>query len=90
MCGPTAIGVMYGKYHLLEKMEPLMLGGGMNSSFDASFNVLLKEAPHKFEAGTPNIEAVLGLKAAIQYLQALEWIILPDMKSNLENMPSVK
>ena len=71
MCGPTAIGVMYGKYHLLEKMEPLMLGGGMNSRFDASFNVLLKEAPHKFEAGTPNIEAVLGLKAAIQYLQAI-------------------
>ncbi len=71
MCGPNAAGVMYGKYQLLEQLEPLMLGGGMNARFDADFNVLLKKAPYKFEAGTPNIEAVLGLKAAIEYLQTV-------------------
>lgn len=71
MCGPTAVGVMYGKYHLLEKMMPLMLGGGMNLHFDTDFNVKLKAVPYKFEAGTSNIEAVLGLKAAIKYLKEI-------------------
>ncbi|MGI6509763.1 MAG: aminotransferase class V-fold PLP-dependent enzyme [Erysipelotrichaceae bacterium] len=71
ICGPTASGVLYGKYHLLEKMEPLMSGGGMNARFDIDFNVLLKKAPYKFEAGTPNIEAALGLKAAIQYVEKI-------------------
>ena len=69
MGGPTAVGVMYGKYQLLEKMEPLLLGGGMNYRFDIAGQMLFKDAPDRFEAGTPGIEAVLGLKAAIQYLQ---------------------
>lgn len=71
MCGPTAVGVMYGKYHLLENTQPLMLGGGMNTRFDTNFNVSLKDVPYKFEAGTTNIEAVLGLEAAINYLQKI-------------------
>ncbi|NBK97842.1 MAG: cysteine desulfurase [Erysipelotrichia bacterium] len=68
MCGPTGIGVMYGKYELLQKMQPFMLGGGSNARFDMCGNILLKDAPYKFESGTPAIEAVLGMKAAIQYL----------------------
>jgi len=71
-CGPTGIGVMYGKYDLLEAMEPVMYGGGANARFDACGNILLKHAPAKFEAGTPAIEAALGLKAAGEYLQKLD------------------
>ena len=68
MCGPSGIGVLYGKYDLLESMDPEHLGGGANARFDNKGNVILKNTPEKFEAGTPNIEGVLGLKAAIEYL----------------------
>lgn len=71
MIGPTGVGVLYGKYELLEKMDPFMLGGGSNARFDICGNILLKNPPFKFEAGTPAIEAVLGLKAAIEYLEAI-------------------
>lgn len=68
MCGPDGVGVMYGRYELLQKMEPVFLGGGMNARFYPDGSILLKEAPEKFEAGTPNIEGVIGLKAAAEYL----------------------
>lgn len=68
MCGPTGIGVLYGKYEYLQMMDPFMLGGGSNARFDICGNILLKDAPYKFEAGTPAIEGVLGLKAAVEYL----------------------
>lgn len=69
MCGPTGIGVLYGKYELLDKMDPLLSGGGMNARFDTCGNVSLLQPPFKFEAGTQNIEGVFGLGAAISYLQ---------------------
>lgn len=68
MCGPTGVGVLYGKYELLEITDPFMLGGGSNARFDICGNILLKKPPFKFEAGTPAIEAVLGLHAAVDYL----------------------
>lgn len=68
MCGPDGVGVLYGKYELLNKMEPIFLGGGMNARFDKDGNITYKDAPEKFEAGTPNIEGVIGLKAASEYL----------------------
>lgn len=71
MCGPTGIGVLYGKYDLLLKMDAFMLGGGSNARFDICGNILLKNPPFKFEAGTPAIEAVLGLKAAVGYLTSV-------------------
>lgn len=71
LCGPTGIGVLYGKYELLQKCEPFFLGGGSNARFDMCGNILLKDAPYKFESGTPAIEAALGMKAAIQYLQSI-------------------
>ena len=69
MCGPTGIGVLYGKKELLEEMEPQNLGGGMNESFDSPNEVYLKELPTRLEAGTPNIAGALGLGAAITYLE---------------------
>lgn len=66
--GPTGVGVLYGKYELLESMEPALLGGGSNARFDMCGNILLKKAPYKFESGTAAIEATLGMKAAIDYI----------------------
>lgn len=71
MCGPTGVGILYGKYALLEAMDPFMLGGGSNARFDVCGNILLKNPPFKFEAGTPAIEAVLGLHAAVDYLNTI-------------------
>ena len=68
MYGPTGIGVLYGKKNLLDKMEPLAYGGGMNATFDSYGRVQYKELPTVHEAGTPNIEGVLGMGAAIRYI----------------------
>lgn len=72
LCGPDGVGVLYGKYDLLQKMEPLLLGGGMNGRFQDDGCIIYKNAPQKFEAGTPNIEGVIGLGAAIEYLMAIQ------------------
>lgn len=69
MLGPTGVGVLYGKYELLQKAEPLLYGGGSNVDFDLLGDLKLKEAPYKFESGTPNIEGVLGSSKAIDYLR---------------------
>ena len=67
MCGPTGIGVLYGKKHLLEAMAPIEFGGDMNDHvnlYDAEF----KETPYKFETGTPPIAEAIGLSEAVNYL----------------------
>lgn len=68
MLGPTGVGVLYGKEELLERMEPVFLGGGMNASFDSEGNMDYKSLPSRLEAGTPNIAGVIGLGSAIDYL----------------------
>jgi len=70
--GPTGVGVLYGRAELLEKMPPYQGGGDMISlvTFEKThYNVL----PYKFEAGTPHIAGGIGLGAAIDYLQGLDW-----------------
>ncbi len=69
LTGPTGIGVLYGKYELLEKLKPVNLGGGMNETFDTPETIELKPIPIRLEAGTPNIEGIIGLGAAIKYLK---------------------
>ncbi len=71
MLGPTGIGVLYGKEELLEKTKPLNYGGGMNNFFESSGEVEYKQLPTRLEAGTQNIEGVLGLKEAILYLNKI-------------------
>ncbi len=71
MCGPSGVGVLYAKKQLLEKMTPLMMGGDMNARFSADGEYILKEAPLKFEPGTPNIEGIIGLGAACEYLMSI-------------------
>lgn len=71
MCGPTGIGVLFGKYDLLNTLEAFTLGGGMNTRIECNTCYYLKNAPFKFEAGTPPIEATLGMGAAIEYLSEI-------------------
>lgn len=71
MCGPTGIGILYGKKEFLEKLQPINLGGGMNESFDNENEVYLKELPTRLEAGTPNIAGAIGLGAAVDYLNSI-------------------
>ncbi len=70
MCGPTGIGVLYGKEHLLEKMEPVEFGGEMIDFVDL-YDSTWKELPWKFEGGTPIIAGAVGLGAAIDYLEEI-------------------
>jgi len=71
MLGPTGVGVLYGKEELLEKMKPILFGGGMNASFLSNGEVEYKNLPSRLEAGTQNIAGVIGMGAAIDYLESI-------------------
>lgn len=70
MCGPTGVGVLYGKKELLEKMEPVEFGGDMADvvSLDSQS---YKDSPYKFETGTPMIAEVIGLGEACDFLTSI-------------------
>ncbi|GGE80730.1 cysteine desulfurase [Priestia taiwanensis] len=70
MCGPTGVGVLYGKKSLLEKMEPVEFGGEMIDFVDL-YDSTWKELPWKFEAGTPIIAGAIGLGAAVDFLEEI-------------------
>src|SRR2546426_3950644 len=70
ICAPTGIGVLYGRQELLEAMPPWQGGGEMILSVDF-YNTTYKHAPHKFEAGTPDISGPIGLHAAMDYLDGI-------------------
>ena len=70
MCGPTGIGVLYGRHEVLETMPPYQGGGEMILSVDFQKSTW-KHAPHKFEAGTPDISGAVGLHAAMDYLDKI-------------------
>lgn len=71
MCGPTGIGVLYGKRSLLSAMEPVEFGGEMIGHVDLR-EATWKEAPWKFEAGTPIIAGAVGLGAAVDVLEQID------------------
>ena len=82
MYGPTGIGILYGKKHLLETMEPWQFGGEMIRLVrfeETTFNQL----PYKFEAGTPNIAGAAGLGAAVQFINQLN---RSEMESYLKKL----
>ena len=70
MFSPMGIGVLYGKYELLEELEPFNYGGDM-IEYVYEQESTFQEPPIKFEAGTPNVGGVLGLKAAIEYVEKI-------------------
>lgn len=70
MCGPTGVGVLYGKKHLLSKMVPTKFGGGMNESYNDE-SIELLSLPYRLEAGTPNIAGIISFGESIKYLNTL-------------------
>ena len=68
MYGPTGTGILYAKYDLLNEITPINYGGGMNAIFTKDGYIELREIPTRLEAGTPNIEGVVGLSSAIDYI----------------------
>jgi cysteine desulfurase/selenocysteine lyase len=97
MYAPSGIGVLYGKEALLEDMPPYQGGGEMIKSVTFE-QTIYNDPPHKFEAGTPNIEGAIGLGAAIEYLQriglskiaAFEKQLLDYATARLSSIPEVR
>lgn len=72
LCGPSGIGVMYGKYDLLDKLNPVFFGGESNARFARTCDSLvLRRTPLKYESGTQPIEGALGMAVAMRYLMRL-------------------
>jgi cysteine desulfurase/selenocysteine lyase len=97
MYGPTGVGVLYGKERWLESMPPYQGGGDMITSVTFE-KTIYAGLPHKFEAGTPNIAGVIGLGAAVDYLEsvgldriaAYEHDLLEYGTKALESVPGVR
>ena len=70
MCGPTGVGILYGKEELLCNMYPTTYGGGMNKDYNNNY-LELSNIPFRFEAGTPNIADIIAFKEAIDYLSEI-------------------
>ena len=97
MCGPTGVGVLVGKSNLLSEMDTLFYGGGMNQFFEEDGSYELKDVPVKFEAGTPPIAEVIGLREAILYLESIgldkihehEMMLKKKLVSELEKIDNI-
>lgn len=97
MCGPTGVGVLYGKGDYLKDLVPLKYGGGMNESFESDKCYVLKNYPTNLEAGTPPIAEVIGLKEAINYVTKIgvdnihkhELELKKYLISKIENMDNI-
>ena len=71
MCGPTGLGIIYGKEKYLNNTRPIIFGGGMNASFDEEGVRVYKEIPHILEPGTPNIADVIAFGSVLKYLNGI-------------------
>jgi cysteine desulfurase/selenocysteine lyase len=98
VCAPTGIGVLFGKLEWLERLPPYQTGGDMIARVSFEQGTTFREAPEKFEAGTPDIGGVIGLAAAIDYLEALgprqiaeaERVLLDHVTPRLREIPGLK
>ena len=97
MCGPTGVGVLYGKMELLKKMVPYTFGGGMNENYNEEHLELI-EIPYRFESGTPNIADIIGFSEAIKFLNEIgmdtierkEKYLRKYLIDELEKIPYIK
>ena len=79
MCGPTGVGVLYGKEKLLKDIRPIIFGGGMNGEFNTDGERIYKEMPDLLEAGTPNIAGVIGFGYILKYLN---WVGMENIEKH--------
>lgn len=91
MLGPSGVGILYGRKQLLQEMDTYQVGGGMVEKV-TSRNISYQNSPSKFEAGTPNIEGVIGFKAALDYLEDVNMreIVPHEKKLNRKFIDYVK
>ena len=97
MCGPTGVGVLYGKIELLNKMLPISYGGGMNLTYNKDV-IKLNEIPFRFEAGTQNIAGIIGFGETIDFLmeygidniERREKYLRKYLIKELESIPYIK
>lgn len=68
MCGPTGVGIIYIKEDILNEINPIIFGGGMNADFSTDTTRVYKTMPDRLEAGTPNIAGVIGFGYIVKYL----------------------
>lgn len=97
MFGPSGVGVLYGKRAYLEQLSPQSYGGGMVKSYSPDNGVHLADGPYRHESGTPNIEGILGLGAAVNYVEAhLQEILAQNrlleerIRARFSEVPNVK
>ena len=96
MCGPTGIGVLYGKIHLLETMPPVEFGGDMADDVNC-LDMTFKDAPYRFETGTPIIAEAIGLGRAVEYISSIgldeigkyEYFLKQKAVERLKEIPNI-
>lgn len=89
MYAPMGIGVLYGKEHWLDALPPYQMGGEMIREVFVD-RTTFNDLPFKFEAGTPNVEGVAGLRSAIKYLQELGMEEIADYENSLLQYATTK
>jgi cysteine desulfurase/selenocysteine lyase len=85
VCGPTGIGVLYGKREWLERLPVYQTGGDMIGRVSFEDGTTFREAPEKFEAGTPDIAGAIGLGAAVDYLEAIGFDAIEQAEHRLRD-----
>ena len=85
VCGPTGIGVLYGKQEWLERLPVYQTGGDMIGRVSFEQGTTFREAPEKFEAGTPDIAGAIGLGAAVDYLDATGFDAIEQAEQKLRD-----
>ena len=86
MCGPTGVGVLYGKEELLKNTRPIIFGGGMNASYQEDGTRVYDDLPSLLEAGTPNIAGVIGFGKVLEYLNNIGIENIEKKEQELKNM----
>ena len=85
MCGPTGVGILYGKENLLNNIKPIIFGGGMNADFNMDGTRIYKTMPDRLEAGTPNVAGVIGFGYIIKYLMNIGFDNIHKYELELKN-----
>ncbi len=85
MCGPTGVGILYGKENLLNDIKPIIFGGGMNADFNMDGTRIYKTMPDRLEAGTPNVAGVIGFGYIIKYLMNIGFDNIHKYELELKN-----
>lgn len=86
MCGPTGIGILYGKKKRLEKISPVLYGGERNARFNSKGDVSLDDFPYRREAGTQNVAGALGLAKACEYVSSVGFDAIHEHERKLRKL----